>query len=189
MALDSLLPFSATPQEAALELAIGTRISGLPVPIRDTWNPNTCPADKLAFLAWAFGVDEWDASWPDEYKRLTIKQAVLVQARKGSIWSIRRVLENAGYGAATIQEGVHQYKYDGATHFDGMHSYGGSNDWASYTIQLTRPMTNAQAAQVRRILNITAPARCSLATLSYTAVTNLYDGKTKFNGVYNYGAA
>ncbi|WP_332113935.1 phage tail protein I, partial [Escherichia coli] len=39
-----------------------------PVSIRELWNPDTCPANLLPSLAWAFSVHTWDEKWPEEPK-------------------------------------------------------------------------------------------------------------------------
>jgi phage tail P2-like protein len=106
MSDESLLPINATSQERAMALAIA-RISAVPTVARKLWSADDCPADKLAWLAWALGVDEWDDGWSEESKRQTIRDAVAVQKRKGTVWSIRRVLINAGYGSAQIIEGLY----------------------------------------------------------------------------------
>lgn len=185
---DTLLPANATPQERALEGATA-RVRDVPVPIRELWNADTCPADKLGFLAWAFGVDEWDPAWTEEAKRATIRDAVMVQSRKGSVWSIRRVLANAGYGEAELIEGLFGQRYDGTFNHDGSHKYGSFTDWATYRAVLERPISNKQAAQVRRILEITAPARCQLLEFVFTLATALYNGVIYYNGEYNHGTA
>ena len=183
-----LLPPNATAQERALSMAAG-RLSAVPVPIRDLWNPDTCPPGLLAWLAWAFGVDEWSSDWSEESKRATIRDAVAVQSRKGTVWSIRRVLANAGYGTATLYEGLSNNTYNGASTYNGLITYGDPSEWASYRAFLDRPMSNAQAAQVRRLLLTTAPARCQLVELDYTEVTNTYNGAIRYDGAYNHGTA
>lgn len=184
----TLLPFNATPQELAMEQATA-RVGAVPTPIRELWNPDTCPTDKLSFLAWAFGVDEWDAAWPDEAKRATIRDAVMVQSKKGSVWSIRRVLANAGYGEAELQEGLFGRRYNGAFDYDGSQVYGSADEWATYRAVLDRPITNQQAVQVRRLLEYTAPARCKLLEFVYTTAANIYNGAIFYDGTYNYGTA
>lgn len=186
--IDTLLPPNATDQERALDQSTG-RITDVPVPIRQLWNPATCPADKLAWLAWSFGVDEWSEDWSEESKRATIRDAVSVQSRKGTVWSIRRVLANAGYGAAELEEGYEGQRYNGAHDYDGALLYGDPTDWATYRAILERPITNQQAAQVRRILEITAPARCSLKEFVYVTASNIYNGVIFHDGTYNYGTA
>lgn len=184
----TLLPPNATAPERAMDAATA-RAGAVPAPIRELWNPDTCPADKLAFLAWAFGVDEWDASWTDAAKRATIRQAVTVQARKGSVWSIRRVLENAGYGEAELVEGLFNLRHNGVLNYNGAEKYGKPEDWATYRAILERPISNKQAAQVRRLLEYTAPARCKLVEFIFTAASNLYNGVIYYDGAYNHGTA
>ncbi|MGS4945207.1 phage tail protein I, partial [Meridianimarinicoccus sp. RP-17] len=67
----SLLPPNATPVERGFEAA-GARITALPVPVRDTWNPATCPATLLPWLAWALSVDNWDPTWTEGQQRAVI---------------------------------------------------------------------------------------------------------------------
>lgn len=184
----TLLPNNATTQEIALDDATA-RLSDIPTPVRDVWNPDTCPAGLLPWLAWAFGVDEWDSRWSDEAKRNTIKTAVMVQRRKGSVWSIKQAIVSAGYGDATLSEGDSLYFYNGTITHNGEHIYGDPSEWAKYRFNLARPITNAQADQVRRILSFTAPARCKLVELIFIQAANIYDGTITYNGAYNHGVA
>lgn len=184
----TLLPPNATAQERALDLST-SRLGDVDVPLREIWNADTCPADKLAYLAWAFSVDEWDEAWPIEFKRSTIRDAVDVQAKKGSVWSVRRVLANAGYGSVTLVEGLYGHLHDGSITYNGFATYGDPTEWARYRAVLSRPISNAQAIQVRRLLEITAPARCDLIEFVFTQANNLYNGAITYNGAYNHGTA
>ena len=47
----SLLPPNASALERKLEQAT-LRLGTLPVPLRELWNPDTCPAHLLPWLAW-----------------------------------------------------------------------------------------------------------------------------------------
>lgn len=167
---NSLLPYNATPEERAQAQTVA-RITGVPVPVRSTWDPRTCPEELLPWLAWSFSVNEWDSDWPVPTKRAVIAAQASIHKRKGTITSIREALESAGYGGADIVEG-------------GKNA--GSN-WAYYSINLKKPISNAQAAQVRRILINTAPARCVLEALSFELAPAIYDGKISFDGQYNFG--
>ena len=182
----SLLPPSSTAQERTLEAATA-RIGELAVPLRALWNADTCPVDLLPWLAWEFGVDEWDNAWSEEAKRATIRESLQIQRKKGSIWSIRRVLENAGYGTAEIIEGKATVLYDGSVTYNGFSVHGEPSRWATYRVVLDRPIANKQAEQVRRILRHTAPARCHLLELNYTAAANIHDGAIRYDGAYNHG--
>lgn len=98
----SLLPINATAQENALEGAT-SRLSDVPSPLRDLWNPATCPASLLPWLAWAMSVDEWNPDWTESQKRNVIKASVDVHRHKGTIGAVRRVADSFGFGIA-IQE-------------------------------------------------------------------------------------
>jgi phage tail P2-like protein len=95
MSDESLLPPNAATQEITLESVIepGT---DLPIPIRDLWKPDTCPASLLPWLAWALSVDEWDSDWPEAIKRSVIAQSVSIHRKKGTVHAVRRALEILG---------------------------------------------------------------------------------------------
>ncbi|MGS0744187.1 phage tail protein I [Glaciimonas sp. GG7] len=54
--IKSLLPPNTTPQERALEATMA-RISDIPVPLRQLYNPDTCPINVLPWLAWQLAID------------------------------------------------------------------------------------------------------------------------------------
>lgn len=184
----TLLPPNATAAEHRLEQATA-RLGELPTPLRDLWNADACPAHLLPWLAWALQVDIWDNSWSEDDQRAVIRGAITVHRRKGTPWAIRRAVKNAGYGDATLSEGDSSTSYDGAVPHDGRESYIGGLDWARYRLIMSRPITNAQADQVRRLLAGVAPVRCHLVELVFTQIANLYDGASTYGGAYNHGVA
>jgi len=97
--MSSLLPPNATDTERAIE-ATTDRATSLPVPLRKLWNPDTCPADLLPWLAWALSIDSWKDYWPEAVKRQRIRQAIEIQRRKGTAQSVRDVVESFGGGLA-----------------------------------------------------------------------------------------
>lgn len=100
---DGLLPVNATAAERALALATA-RVGAVPVPLASLWNPQTCPAEVLPWLAWALSVDDWDPNWSEMTKRAVLAEALPVHMVKGTIGAVRRAVENAGLGAVTIEE-------------------------------------------------------------------------------------
>lgn len=186
--MSNLLPPNATSQEQSIDDAIA-RIGSVPVLMRDLWNADTCPADLLPWLAWAFGCDEWDTGWSEEAKRNTIRESIAVQRKKGSVWSIKRAIALAGYGDSELVEGNSANFYDGTETYNGYILHGDSAQWAKYRFILERPISNEQADQVRRILDYTAPARCELIELVFVEAANLYNGLITYDGTYNYGVA
>ena len=100
--MSSLLPNNATPQEVAIEQATA-RIGNVDVPIRTLWDPENCPADILPWLAWAFSVDKWDATWTEAQKRAIVAGAIFVHQRKGTPAAVKEVV-NAIFGGGDIVE-------------------------------------------------------------------------------------
>ena len=99
---DVLLPPNATPQELAMEQA-SARVGDVPTPVRDVWNPDTCPAALLPWLAWAYSVDNWDATWTPAQQRDSIRASVDVHRYKGTIGAVRDALDALGF-TVVIQE-------------------------------------------------------------------------------------
>ncbi|MFV8596645.1 phage tail protein I [Ralstonia pseudosolanacearum] len=102
MSSATLLPPNATPLERRAAQA-GARIERVPVPLRDLWNPATCPAELLPFLAWSFSVDRWNPAWPLATKRAVTAAAYFVHRKKGTIGALRRAVEPLGYLIRVIE--------------------------------------------------------------------------------------
>ncbi len=105
--MNSLLPPNASVLERATEGAINDSIESIPVPVRDLWNPERCPAALLSWLAWALSVDNWNSDWPENIKRTVIAQPIEVHRRKGTIGALRRALSALGHGVSVSE--WHQY--------------------------------------------------------------------------------
>ena len=91
-----LLPVGSSALEVAAARACAD-IENTPVPLRHLWDADTCPANLLPWLAWAFSVDRWDENWPEATKRDVIRAAWFIHAHKGTIGAVRRVVEPLGY--------------------------------------------------------------------------------------------
>ncbi|MGC5887864.1 phage tail protein I [Ralstonia pseudosolanacearum] len=102
MSSATLLPPNATPLERRAAQA-GARIERVPVPLRDLWNPATCPAELLPFLAWSFSVDRWNPAWPLATKRAVTAASYFVHRKKGTIGALRRAVEPLGYLIRVIE--------------------------------------------------------------------------------------
>ncbi len=100
----SLLPSNVHPETVALERAI-SRAFDLPVEVIATlWNPVTCPAAVLPWLAWSMSVDEWRPEWDEATKRAVIAESIKLHLTKGTRGSIQRLLELIGFPGAAITE-------------------------------------------------------------------------------------
>lgn len=62
-----------------------------------------CPAKFLPYLAWAFSVDRWEETWSETAKRQAVSDAFWIRQRKGTVATVRRVIEDMGY-SMTIAE-------------------------------------------------------------------------------------
>jgi phage tail P2-like protein len=100
--VSSLLPWNATAQERALDEAFA-RIGDVPLPIRAMWNPDTCPASHLPWLAWALSVDGWNATWTEAQKRAAIKASFAVHRIKGTAGAVKRALAALGYDTDLVE--------------------------------------------------------------------------------------
>ena len=92
--MTSLLPLNSTQLERAIEAAQAEKTE---IPLRTLYNPDTCPAHLLPWLAWTWSVDRWDNKWSEAVKRSAIRSAFYVHAHKGTIGALRRVVEPLGY--------------------------------------------------------------------------------------------
>jgi phage tail P2-like protein len=100
--MDSLLPPNSTQLERDLE-TVFDRATKLPVVIRDLWNPDTCPAALIPWLAWSLNVETWDSDWPENLKRQRLRDIVEIKRRKGTVKSVRDVVASFG-GVAALKE-------------------------------------------------------------------------------------
>jgi phage tail P2-like protein len=57
------------------------------------WNPATCPAAILPYLAWGLAISRWDPAWTEAEKRAAITDAIPFHRRKGTRAIVREVLD------------------------------------------------------------------------------------------------
>lgn len=99
-----LLPFNSTKLERDLSNTV-SRVSAVPVIIKQVWNAVTCPSAILPWLAWALDVSNWDTTWTDDVKRATIANSVNLHRHSGTIGALKSALIALGY-AITVNEYV-----------------------------------------------------------------------------------
>ena len=182
----SLLPPNATQIETAVEAAL-TRLDAIPVAISDLWNPDTCPVQFLPLLAWAFSVDTWNAAWPEDEKRDTIRASIAIHRMKGTRASVRAALDAAGFRDAEIIERYASDLHDGTIQHDGTRTHDGSDHWAEWRLNISRPITAEQAIEVRRIAEEIAPIRAVLKEIDFTQAALIHDGSHFHDGTFNHG--
>lgn len=170
--IDTLLP-PTTPRRLRrdLEIVMAERIEGIRHPLRQLWNPATCPVDLLPWLAWAFSVDEWDADWPEATKRAAIAASISIHRRKGTVASVREALRAFGYGDAQIIEGG--TRMVGADWQVGSADVpvGGPSHWAEYWVVLLDRIEPKKLNRLAAVLRNIAPARCRLTRVTVENAT------------------
>lgn len=187
--MSDLLPPNATALERT-GATIQRHLSELPVDTRRIRDPERCPAAFLPFLAWELSVDDWNPLWGEDVKRRVIANSIAVHRRKGTRGAVRRALEAIfGEGGFTILEGANAGLYNGARTHSGSSYYGQPENWAAYSVFVNRPLSIAQANDVRRVLESVAPARCQLLALNYQQALNAYDNTTRYDSTYTHGVA
>ncbi|MGN8124550.1 phage tail protein I [Pseudomonas sp. 22082] len=102
MTYQTLLPSNSTPLELQAAEALA-QIQRVPIPLRTLYNPDKCPLPLLPYLAWSFSVDRWDSQWPETAKRSAIRSAYYIHSRKGTLGSLRRVVEPLGFAIEIVE--------------------------------------------------------------------------------------
>lgn len=89
----AILPKTASAIERAVLSAELARIAMVdPTVIVTIWNPATCPAVLLPWLAQGVSVDVWSDGWPEATKRAVIAASPMVHRLKGTLGAVRRAL-------------------------------------------------------------------------------------------------
>lgn len=183
-----LLPPNRTPLEAALagltELALST--DGL----RHLWSAVHCLTAALPWLSWTLSVEAWHEAKSEDARRALILNSIEIHRRKGTPWAIRLLIRSLGFGEVDIIERVGGRTHNGTIYRNGVYPHAPlATTWATYMVALQRPITNAQADRLRKLLPSVAPARCHLVALRYAAVANSHNGATRRDGAFNHGSA
>lgn len=109
----NLLPPSSTPLERNLA-TVTARAANIPTPLRDLWNPETCPESLLPWLAWSLGIEAWKSYWPLTVKRAILKDAINVKRKKGTSKSVRDIV--SAFGASIVLKENWQLEPPGVPH-------------------------------------------------------------------------
>ena len=98
----TLLPPNASALERAIDAAGAARFP-LPTSLAGaSWNPATCPASLLGYLAYQLSIDLWVDSWPELKKRQVCADALRLHRLKTTIAGIRAHVAIAGASIAKV---------------------------------------------------------------------------------------
>ncbi|KUM03542.1 phage tail protein I [Chromobacterium subtsugae] len=186
-----LPPALAGDARSRILAALAARISAVDVSGLLVYLVDNVARSALPLLAEQFSLpgDGWELAESDYARRRMIKGAIELHRYKGTPWAIREVIRRLGLGEATLIEGLAGQRRNGVIRRDGMHVHGEADTWAKYRVLLPQPITNDQAANLRRALLAVAPARCHLASLEYQAAANRHNGAIRRDKQFNRGSA
>ncbi|WP_324037051.1 phage tail protein I [Aeromonas caviae] len=168
--MSELLPPSSTPLERALANTVA-KVSSVPTPARDLWNPDTCPVELLPWLAWACSLDDWDVTWTEAQQRAAVKASYSVHRYKGTIGSVKDALQALGLGVQ-VQEWFNQIP---------------AGDPYTYKLLLEVNQYGVSLAQLETIQAVVENAknlRSHMTTLDLTVASNatVYIGAVAMSG-------
>jgi phage tail P2-like protein len=156
----------ATAQALALSAELG-------VPIDTLWDPHQCPAQQLPWLAWAVGVEEWSASWPEQVQRDVIAATPQIRRHRGTVWAVREALRAAGYADAYLEEGLPTLSYDGSELHNAEDDYSGGSRWALFRVIADigedRGVGGDELERLVRLIRRAKPVRSVLREIAYQA--------------------
>lgn len=93
--MSSILPPNLADLERDIDAALD-RFADIKVDTATLWNPWTCPAAVLPFLAWALSVDQWRSAWSEAQKRRMVAQSLDLHRIKGTRRAVDLAI--AGFG-------------------------------------------------------------------------------------------
>lgn len=193
-----LLPANATAAERALSDAVA-RLADVPVPLRDLWDPETCPVGLLPWLAWAFSVDEWDPNWTESQQRAAVKASYSVHRYKGTIGSVKDALNALGLGVQ-VQEWFNQIPAGAPYTYKlllEVNQYGVSLSQLNKVLDVVENAKNLRSHMTSLDLTVATDAsvHCAAVTVSgheiafsLPAGALLLDGSWILNGTENLGS-
>jgi phage tail P2-like protein len=186
--MPDLLPPNATQLERRTAIVLAA-VDDLPTMAREYWNPDTCPAALLPYLAAEVSVDGWELAESDEARRALIKGAIELHQKRGTPWAVREVIRRLGFGEIDLIEGRNVRRRDGTARYSGEWVHGNERgEWAQYIVRLHRPITRDQADNLRAVLDRYAPRRSELYRLDYTAAPLRRNATGRYDGQYTRGS-
>lgn len=170
---DNILPssISGAPHLAAFDEVMRDALAGIDIGAVLVHLTEQVPESALDVIAeqWGLPGEGYSfASAPVDVKRKLIREAGLLNARRGTIWAIRYLFDVAGMPDIEVVEAgelnADRY-YDGTWFYSGVIPYGFVWLWAQYAIKIhintaTIAMSDEFLLTMDFILKAYAPARC-----------------------------
>ena len=190
--LDSILPVTSTQMEVDLLAAFQEVLNdlvlqefgsdnALAIPVRHLWNPDTSPTAFLPYLACAMSVDADISLFTETQQRELIRTSFEVHRRKGTVGSIKRVVEALGWDIA--DDGFVEGRRD-TTDMDMIVRENGG--WAQFTIEIMNTIPIAQAREAFKLVQNISPVSRRLYSFDFSSVPKFYDGGVNSEGIFTF---
>ncbi|MDO5650563.1 MAG: phage tail protein [Moraxella sp.] len=185
---DSVLPSPLQNQRFLVLESLLKRLDNLPSYVLIMLIDIT-PSTALTALAEQFSLfgDGWEFAHTDDEKRELIKGAIEIHRHKGTPWAIKRTLSLLGYGDCELQERFGYYEHDRTINHNGANRYGYAGHWTHYLLLMQKPISKAEAINIRALLLDVAPLRCKLVSINLKNPkhdrTIYHDGVFTYDGV------
>ena len=190
--LRSILPISASRlevdlldafQEVLNEYVLMTFGSEetLDIPIRHLWDAETCPPAFLPFLALAMSVDTDISVFSIDQQRALIRDSFEVHRRKGTIGSIKRLIDSLGW--TLTSDGILEGYRDPTDITQIIRANGG---WAQFSIHISNTIPTAQARAAAQFIQQLSPVSRRLYSFDFSGVPKYYDGGVNTEGDYTF---
>lgn len=170
-----------------LEQLFAERLQALDLSVLLVYLIDHVEKSALIWLGKQFSLfgDGWELAKDETSQRELIKTAIEIHRYKGTPWSIKKALAVLGFGDAVLIEHSAYAWHDGSIRHDGREIYR-STHWWEYDLNLNRPITREQGANIRLALLEIAPARAVLKHIRVRG-TLRHESTIRHNGVYGYG--
>lgn len=153
------------------------------------FNPQTCDAKLLPYLAKTYLTHFWDELWSEQVKRDWISNLPMLHKRMGTVWSVKKALEltglSTGENSALLKEGLNGEFADGVYNANGL-TYAGGGSTFGYIIYLSTAITNNTAKRARELIESFAPVQTRLTALVFQNALEA-NGAELANGNFNAG--
>jgi phage tail P2-like protein len=163
----SLLPPAAGAFERHAEQATA-RLEDVPPNVRKVWNPDTCPAAMLPWLAWAFGVEDWKDYWPEATKRAVIRNSIPLRRHRGTRAAVEHVVRS--FGSNLLLQEWWETTPPGTPHtFAVIINYGAAQPaiTAEYQQDIARQLDRAKPLRSHYALSVGLKAAAQINVIGY----------------------
>lgn len=198
--LESILPVNASQLEVDMLATFNSVLTRLliqmfgeeeGIALKYLWNPSFCPSQLLPHLATALSVDVDISEFSLEQQRSLIRESFRVHQRKGTVGSVRRVIESLGWELA--ENGIVEGRRDPTDETKVIREDGG---WAQFSIKLNQVIPRRQAQAAAKLIQATAPFSRRLVSVDFSSASLFYNGGVNaegeptifYDGTYTYGA-